>query len=125
MLNHLPILPTFLCSFYFNVMKDPLIEKKNQCALSLFCTLCRIKAHCASAPPPRQHAFFIDCNFSRDFDSLGIMRQLILTTILVVNIRANSENLCEIAFEGDYDYSYYSIYEKPNEQEEVCKGKKD
>lgn len=54
------------------------------------------------------------------------MRQLLLTTILVANTTANSENLCEIAIDSDdYYYGYYMNYEKPNEQEEICRGKKD
>ena len=54
------------------------------------------------------------------------MRQLLLTAILVANTSANSENFCEIAIDSDYYYDgYYMNYEKPNEQEEVCRGKKD
>ena len=92
------------------------------CILIILYTFCNWSALCkASAPPPlRQHAFFKNDNF----DSLGIMRQLILIAILFVNTRVNSENLCEIAF-AEYD-DYYDIpnYKKPKEQEEVCKGKK-
>ena len=44
----------------------------------------------------------------------------------MANTTANSENLCEIAIDSDYYYDgYYMNYEKPNEQEEVCRGKKD
>ena len=51
------------------------------------------------------------------------MRQLLLTAILVANTSANSENFCEIAIDSDYYYDgYYMNYEKPNEQEEVCRG---
>ena len=53
------------------------------------------------------------------------MRQLLLTAILMANTTANSENLCEIAIDSDYYHDYYMNYEKPNEQEEVCRGKKD
>ena len=44
----------------------------------------------------------------------------------MANTTANSENLCEIAIDSDYYYDgYYMNYEKPNEQEEICRGKKD